>query len=131
MSLIENLIDIALANKKNSYSPYSKFRVSAVVRTEDGEIFKGVNIENASYPVGICAERSALAAAISTGKRSFSHIVIVGDSSYTYPCGMCRQFIGEFANESTKLVIAKDKYDYKLYSIKELLPQGFSKEDLK
>lgn len=65
MKNIEELIQIALANKENSYSPYSNFRVSAVVMTKNGEIYKGVNIENASYPATICAERSALVAAIS------------------------------------------------------------------
>ena len=130
MKTIEELIEIALANKENSYSPYSNFRVSAVVMTKDGDIYKGVNIENASYPVAICGERSALAAAISQGARDFDTIVITGDSKETYPCGVCRQFMAEFFDETTKIVIANSPDDYKTYTIDDLLPKSFSKKDL-
>lgn len=130
MKTIEELIEIALANKENSYSPYSNFRVSAVVMTKDGDIYKGVNIENASYPVAICGERSALAAAISQGARDFDTIIITGDSKETYPCGVCRQFMAEFFDERTKIVIANSPDDYKTYTIDDLLPKSFSKKDL-
>ena len=130
MKNIEELIQIALDNKENSYSPYSNFRVSAVVMTKNGEIYKGVNIENASYPATICAERSALAAAISEGARDFHTIVITGDSKDTYPCGVCRQFMAEVLNTDTKVVIANSPTDYKTYSMEDLLPHSFSKKDL-
>lgn len=130
MKNIEELIQIALDNKENSYSPYSNFRVSAVVMTKNGEIYKGVNIENASYPATICAERSALAAAISEGARDFDTIVITGDSVDTYPCGVCRQFMAEVLDEDTKVVIANSPTDYKTYSMEDLLPHSFSKKDL-
>lgn len=130
MKEIEKLIEETIKNKKNSYSPYSNFRVSALVKTKSGKIFKGVNIENAAYSPTICAERSALASAISNGEREFSYIIINGDSKDTFPCGVCRQFIREFADSDTKIVIANSADDYKIYSIEDLLPHSFSKKDL-
>lgn len=130
MKEIEKLIEETIKNKKNSYSPYSNFRVSALVKTKSGKIFKGVNIENAAYSPTICAERSALASAISNGEREFSYIIINGDSKDTFPCGVCRQFIREFADSDTKIVIANSVDDYKIYTIEDLLPHSFSKKDL-
>ena len=130
MTDIEKLIDLAIKNKDNSYSPYSNFRVSAVLMTKSGKIYKGVNIENASYSPTICAERSAIAAAVSDGEKTIKYIVITGDSPYTYPCGLCRQVIREFADEKTQIIIAKSTDDYKIHTIEELLPFSFSKEDL-
>lgn len=130
MKEIEKLIAKTIKNKKNSYSPYSNFRVSALVKTKSGKIFKGVNIENAAYSPTICAERSALASAISNGEREFSYIIINGDSKDTFPCGVCRQFIREFADSDTKIVIANSADDYKIYTIEDLLPHSFSKKDL-
>ena len=131
MNEIEQLINIALENKKNSYSPYSHFRVSCAVKTGTGSIYKGVNIENAAYSPCICAERSAMSAAISAGEIEFTHIVINGDSHDTFPCGVCRQFIREFADKDTQIVIANAVDDYKIFTIDELLPYSFSNEDLK
>ena len=130
MTDIEKLIDLAIKNKDKSYSPYSNFRVSAVLMTKSGKIYKGVNIENASYSPTICAERSAIAAAVSDGEKTIKYIVITGDSPYTYPCGLCRQVIREFADEKTQIIIAKSTDDYKIHTIEELLPFSFSKEDL-
>ena len=130
MKEIENLIDIALANKKNSYSPYSNFRVSCVVKTKTGSVYKGVNIENAAYSPCLCAERSAMSTAISEGEMGFAYIVITGDSKDTFPCGVCRQFIKEFADDETKIVIANSPDDYKIFTIDELLPHSFSSKDL-
>lgn len=130
MKEIENLIDIALANKKNSYSPYSNFRVSCVVKTKTGSVYKGVNIENAAYSPCLCAERSAMSTAISEGEKDFAYIVITGDSKDTFPCGVCRQFIKEFADDETKIVIANSPDDYKIFTIDELLPHSFSSKDL-
>ena len=130
MKDLKELIKLALDNKEKSYSPYSHFRVSAVVLTKEGEVFEGVNIENASYSPTICAERSALAAAISKGFRDFDTIVITGDSTDTYPCGVCRQFMAEFFDEDTKIVIANSVDDYKTYTLEDLLPYSFGKKDL-
>lgn len=130
MTDIKKLIDLAIENKENSYSPYSKFRVSCVVETSLGNIYKGVNIENAAYSPSLCAERSALAAAISNGEKDFRTIVITGDSDLTAPCGVCRQFIREFADDDTQIVIANSAEDYKTYTIDQLLPHSFSEKDL-
>lgn len=130
MKDLKELIKLALDNKEKSYSPYSHFRVSAVVLTKEGEVFEGVNIENASYSPTICAERSALAAAISKGHRGFDTIIITGDSTDTYPCGVCRQFMAEFFDEDTKIVIANSLDDYKTYTLEDLLPYSFGKKDL-
>lgn len=130
MKEIENLIEIAIDNKKNSYSPYSNFRVSSVVKTKSGAIYKGVNIENAAYSPCLCAERSAMSSAISEGEKDFAYIVITGDSHDTFPCGVCRQFIKEFADDETKIVIANSLNDYNIFTIDELLPHSFSSKDL-
>ncbi|MDO5047823.1 MAG: cytidine deaminase [Anaerococcus sp.] len=127
---IEQLIEETIANKENSYSPYSNFRVSASLVTKDGEVFRGVNIENASYSPTICAERSAIAGAVSSGKRSFDTIIITGDSDMTFPCGVCRQVMAEFFDEDTKIIIANSKEDYKTYTLEDILPFGFGKKDL-
>lgn len=130
MKDIKELIKIAIDNKKNSYSPYSNFKVSSVVLTKNGNIYKGVNIENAAYSVTLCAERSALANAISHGDREIDTIVINGDSKMTYPCGTCRQFMSEFLDDDSKIVIANTVDDYKVYGLSDILPYSFSKKDL-
>lgn len=127
---IKELIKLAIENKKNSYSPYSNFRVSSVVLTKKGNIYKGVNIENAAYSVTLCAERSALSSAISAGDRKIDTIVITGDSTMTYPCGVCRQFMAEFLDSDSKIVIANSTANYKIYGLDDILPYSFSKKDL-
>ena len=127
---LEDLINIAIENKKNSYSPYSNFRVSSVVLTKKGNIYKGVNIENAAYSVTLCAERSALSSAISAGDKEIDTIVITGDSTMTYPCGVCRQFMAEFLDSDSKIVIANSINNYKIYGLDDILPYNFSKKDL-
>ena len=127
---LEDLINIAIENKKNSYSHYSNFRVSSVVLTKKGNIYKGVNIDNAAYSVTLCAERSALSSAISAGDREIDTIVITGDSTMTYPCGVCRQFMAEFLDSDSKIVIANSINNYKIYGLDDILPYNFSKKDL-
>ncbi len=127
---LKDLIKLAIENKKNSYSPYSNFRVSSVVLTKKGNIYKGVNIENAAYSVTLCAERSALSSAISAGDREIETIVITGDSTMTYPCGVCRQFMAEFLDSDSKIVIANSINNYKIYGLDDILPYNFSKKDL-
>lgn len=126
----KNLIEKAMAARKEAYVPYSGFKVGAALMTEGGEIFTGCNIENASYGATICAERTAFVKAISKGHRNFTALAIVGkEGSYTYPCGICRQFIVEFGR-NIKIVVAKTPEDYKIFTIEELLPYGFTGEDL-
>ncbi len=118
------LLDISLENRKNSYCPYSKVRVSAALLCDDGEVIKGVNVENASYGGTICAERSAIVSAISKGKTKFKAIAISSNlGEIISPCGICRQFIHEFGRDID--VILGDKETFNVYKISELLPLGF------
>ena len=103
--LIQKAIDV----RENSYSPYSNFPVGAAILTEGGEIFTGVNVENASIGLTICAERSAMVNALSKGKRRFTAIAISGpEGDPTPPCGACRQFMSEFGDFDVLIVGNKD-----------------------
>lgn len=128
----QNLISKALLARKNSYSPYSKFKVGAAVLTEDGKIYTGCNIENASYGATNCAERTAIYKAVSEGYKTIKAIAIVGvENDYTYPCGICRQVIAEFATEGTKIILGKNEKEYLVRTLDEILPGAFTKKDLK
>lgn len=133
----KNLIKTAIENQQNSYAPYSNFNVSAAVLAASGKIYTGVNVENASYPAGICAERNAIFHAVSCGEKEISAIAIVGGKNYTiddycYPCGICRQVMREFcAPEHMRVIVAKTIDDYKELSLAELLPLSFGPESLK
>ena len=128
---IQKLISAALKIRKNSYAPYSHYAVGAALLTHDRKIYTGVNAENSSYPVGICAERSAFAAALSDGKRSFRMIAIAGGKAgeqpedYCMPCGMCRQFMSEFCGENFVILSVRSEDDFKSLKLKELLPYAF------
>ena len=103
---IEKLLSAAKEARKNSYSPYSNFPVGAAVLTEGGKIYKGANIENSSFPLGSCAEMTAVNKAISEGERKITAIAIVLDApEYGAPCGACRQVINEFAKSGEIPVI--------------------------
>ncbi|XP_032686306.1 cytidine deaminase-like [Odontomachus brunneus] len=98
---IQELIKESVAVRENSYSPYSKFKVGAALRCEDGSVWKGCNVENASFPAGVCAETSVIAKAVSEGKRRFKALTVVADhdnTTFTAPCGVCRQMIVEFGD---------------------------------
>lgn len=126
---IKELINLALSVRDRSYSKYSQFKVAAAVEMDDGSVYKGVNVENASYGLTICAERSAIVNAISNGNsRTIKRIVILNEDSYPYPCGACRQVIHEFSNDC-EVIVAKSIDDYKVYNIKELLPEVFILDD--
>jgi len=126
----KRLIEMAIEAREDAYTPYSDFKVGAAVLTDDGKVFTGCNIENASYGATICAERTALVKAISNGHRNFTALAVVGKKgSYTYPCGICRQFIIEFGKH-IKIIVAKVPENYKIFEIEELLPFGFTREDL-
>jgi len=123
------LIKLALKAKENAYVPYSKFRVGSALVTADGSVYTGCNIENASYSPTICAERTAISKAVSDGHREIKKIVIVGDSNFTYPCGVCRQVIREFGKDA-EIIIANDVDNYRKYKLEDLLPHSFGPEDL-
>ena len=134
--LIQKLIRIAKDHRKMSYAPYSNFNVSAALLTESGNIYKGINFENAAYSPSICAERSAASAAVNAGDRKFTAIAIVGGPSYSTdnycpPCGVCRQVLREFADPQEMVVIlAKSVTDYREYTLEQLLPESFGPENL-
>lgn len=127
------LIKEALAARKLSYSPYSKFAVGAAILSETGKIFTGTNIENSSFSLTNCAERTAIFKAVSKGERSFKKIAIAGGKagndpdSYTPPCGACLQVMSEFVDPDKFIVIlARNENDYVEHTLREFLPYGFS-----
>lgn len=124
------LISLASEAMANSYSPYSRFKVGAALECQDGTVFTGCNIENAAFAAAMCAETSALSAAVSAGKRSFKRIAIVSEgNSYCFPCGTCRQALAEFAPDLEVLSVRSDGR-YVSYSLSALLPMSFGKEHL-
>lgn len=125
------LIDNALQIRKSAYVPYSKFYVGASLLTTDGKIFNGCNIENASYSLTMCAERTAIFKAISEGYRNFSAICIVGGfdvtnvTEYCYPCGACIQVMTEFCKSDFKIILFNGN-NTKIYTLNELFPNTFT-----
>jgi len=100
------LIHKAIQAKETSYSPYSKFRVGAAVMTDDGEIFAGCNVENASYGLAICAERNAIFQAVFAGNRKIVAVAVSSDEqTFITPCGACRQVIAEFADKNAEIIL--------------------------
>ncbi len=119
------LLKKAVEARENSYSPYSKFAVGAALETVDGEIFTGCNVENASYGLSICAERTALVKAVSAGARKFKRLAIVADTPEAVtPCGMCRQMLIEFS-PGLELILANTKGKTEKINLSELLPKAF------
>lgn len=126
---LQKLIQAAIETRKQSYSPYSNFAVGAAVLSNDGYIYGGCNIENASYGLTNCAERTAIFNAVSNGKRNISAIAVVADTDRPCsPCGACRQVIGEF--KIPCIIMANLKGEYKKVTLEELLPFSFSNTDL-
>lgn len=126
---LQKLIQAAIETRKQSYSPYSNFAVGAAVLSNDGYIYGGCNIENASYGLTNCAERTAIFNAVSDGKRNLSAIAVVADTDRPCsPCGACRQVIGEF--KIPCIIMANLKGEYKEVTLEELLPFSFSNTDL-
>ena len=127
---INQLVELALRARERAYVPYSHFRVGACLMSKNGTLYCGCNIENAGYTPTNCAERTAVFKAVSEGCRKLSAIAIVGglkdgECDYTYPCGICRQVIAEFAEQGCVIVVAKNKQEYRMYSVEELLPETF------
>jgi len=128
---MEKLKTLAKAMKDCSYCAYSRFAVGAALECEDGSVFGGCNVENASYGLTICAERTAAVKAVSEGKRNFRRIVISGSGSdFCYPCGACRQFLYEF-NPDMEVISLNGADESKSALLRDLLPYGFGPEHLK
>jgi len=124
----DRLLEKAKNAKRNSYSPYSKFKVGAAVQSETGKIFSGCNVENSSYGLSMCAERVALFKAVSDGHKKIKSIAITSSGKNpTFPCGACRQVLVEF---NPDMIVYIDK-DSSSYMISELLTKSFSKKQLK
>jgi len=125
----ETLIDTAAEAWHRAYAPYSKYQVGAALLTESGKIFSGANVENAVYPLTICAERAAIFSAVSQGEKEFQAIVVVTRNGGT-PCGSCRQVMAEFGLD-TEVLIAKTSGELvNTYRVRDLLPASFGEEDL-
>ena len=136
MTDYKELIKEAINARNFAYSPYSNFAVGAALLTESGKIYKGCNIENASFTPTNCAERTAVFKAVSEGERKFKAIAVVGGklnekvSEYITPCGVCRQVLSEFCSENFIIISAKNEDDYKIYTLKDLFPGSFNKESV-
>ncbi len=133
---LEELVRLAFAAQKRSYSPYSGFATGAALEAADGRVFLGCNIENAAYSPTNCAERTAFFKAVSEGVRAFRRIAVVGGypgrpGDYCAPCGVCRQVMAEFCDVDTfEIILARGPRDYKIVRLAELLPLHFGPEDL-
>ena len=133
---IENLIETAMQQLQFSYAPYSNFKVGAALLSANGTVYTGCNIENAAYTPTNCAERTAFFKAVSEGEREFQAICIVGGkdgvlTEYAAPCGVCRQVMMEFCNPDTfQIILAVNKEKFGIYTLRELMPQGFGPENL-
>lgn len=129
------LMQVAARARKMAYAPYSGFFVGAALLTKDGKVYTGCNIENASYTPTNCAERTAFFKAVSEGEREFEAIAVVGGkgeepSDFCAPCGVCRQVMTEFCDKEFRVLLGTPE-SFKAYSLEELFPLSFGKDDLK
>ena len=132
----QELIRRALLARERAYTPYSHFQVGAARLTRTGTVYPGCNIENAAYTPTNCAERTAFFSAVAQGERDFAAIAIVGGPQggaldYTAPCGVCRQVMMEFCDPDTfRILVARSPEDYRVFTLRELMPQSFGPADL-
>jgi len=127
---IEGLLVHALAARERAYAPYSGFLVGAAILCEDGSIFTGCNVENASYGLSNCAERSAVFEMVNSGRRKIAALAVVADAPRAIsPCGACRQVLSEFAAADVPVLLANLNGDRKTCVISDLLPYAFYRED--
>ncbi len=128
----DEMVKAAIRIRKRAYSPYSKFQVGAVVRTTDGSLYEGANVENAAYQ-GTCAESGAIAAMVAAGKKRIAEVVVSGQGKIPCtPCGGCRQRIREFAGLDTPIRVVNERGKAMgTWTLGELLPASFGPENLK
>ncbi|MBC5648304.1 cytidine deaminase [Christensenella tenuis] len=120
------LVQLAREAAKNAYAPYSCYRVGAVILAPDGKMFCGCNVENVAFSASICAERAAVAQAVSAGYTEFVAIAIAGSGmEMAYPCRICRQVLAEFLRKDTKIFCANSVGKYEVFTLEELLPYRF------
>lgn len=123
----ELLFDEAARVSENAYAPFSGFKVGAALITKEGRLYTGVNIENSSFGATICAERTAFVKAISEGERDFEAVAVFSHGAEATPCGICRQFIYEFAPD-IDVITGTDRESLNVRKLRELLPEGFRLE---
>ena len=137
LDFVPALIQAALEARESAYAPYSHYTVGAALLTEEGSVYQGGNIENASCGATNCAERTAIFKAVSEGCRHFRAIAVTGGmegmdaADYAWPCGICRQVMQEFAQKDFIVIVAKTKADFQIYFLEDLLPFGFGGESIK
>jgi cytidine deaminase len=120
------LVQMAREALPFAYAPYSGYRVGVALLTDEGKVFRGVNIENASSGLTICAERAAVAAAVTAGCCFFSRIAVVSeDEKGPVPCGACRQVLGEFCGGELKVLVSGNEGKIRTFTLRELLPHPF------
>ncbi|MBC8569418.1 cytidine deaminase [Zongyangia hominis] len=132
------LIHEALKARENAYCPYSHYAVGAALLGKSGSVYRGCNVENASYGAANCAERTAVYSAVAAGEKKFVAIAIVGGlegaqppfSQFAFPCGVCRQVLWELGGEKLLVIVARDEDNYQEYTLGELLPEAFGPEKL-
>lgn len=130
MADYKQLLEKAKEAMNYAYVPYSKFKVGAALLCEDGKVYTGCNVENASFGATNCAERTAIFKAVSEGETKFKAIAIVSSSKdFTYPCGICRQVIGEFMKQG-EIILENANGEMKVYPFNDLLPHHFGQEEL-
>lgn len=129
---LDRLFEAARAVRRHAYAPYSSYAVGAALRTPSGRIFAGCNVENAAYPVGLCAEAGAIAAMIAAGEREISAIAIVADGGASVtPCGACRQRLREFGRPDLAIHAGDSERILAHYTLDALLPHAFGPDNLK
>ncbi|MGI6362490.1 MAG: cytidine deaminase [Bacillota bacterium] len=127
----ERLIQAALAARDKAYVPYSHYPVGAALLTKDGKIITGCNVENASYGLSNCAERTAIFKAISEGERDFAGLAVaVYGKKAASPCGACRQVIREFFADDAEIILVNEEGQGSVFTIAQLLPGAFTGEDM-
>lgn len=124
----EGLIAKAMEVRKKAHAPYSRFAVGAALLGKSGRVYTGCNVENASYGLSVCAERTAVFKAVSEGERDFEAIAVVTENGVT-PCGACRQVLMEFG-EDIQVIVADEAGEYRVFALRELLPEAFTSEHL-
>jgi len=130
----EDLFARAKAVRARAYAPYSRFHVGAAILDDEGRVHAGCNVENAAYPMGACAEASAICAMVAAGGKRIARIAVVGGPDklvLTTPCGGCRQRIAEFADADTQVLIMGEDGAVARYAIADLLPHAFGPRDLR
>ena len=132
----KDLIKAAFAAMQNAYAPYSGYKVGAALLTASGKVYSGCNVENASFSPTNCAERTAFFSAVCAGEREFVKIAVVGGkdgcvNGLFMPCGVCRQVMTEFCDGDFEILVAKSEDEFSRFTLGEILPYGFAKNNLK